>query len=105
MKYLLFSGPYYYPSGGTFDFQKSFDTVTEAKEWWLKCEDPGLMWAHISYFDGEYMVTVSEYMNTSGLPKEGDEVITTTSYANRGQTIVGWIGWRNYPPKPKEGSS
>ena len=38
-RYLLFTGEYYYPSGGWRDFRDSFDTVEEALtqsrgDWW-----------------------------------------------------------------------
>lgn len=32
-RFAVFACDYYYPSGGMGDFQKSFDTAQEAKEW------------------------------------------------------------------------
>ena len=32
-RYIVFSGPEYYPSGGWGDFRQSFDTLDEAKQW------------------------------------------------------------------------
>lgn len=43
MKYLLFAGVAYYPSGGWDDFVGAFDSIDEAK----KATPPVYVWAHI----------------------------------------------------------
>ena len=53
IKYLLFAGHDYYPSGGALDFRGSFDTVDEAKA--AVAADTMIEWAHvcIATDDGE----------------------------------------------------
>lgn len=46
-KYLLFSGDYYYPSGGMEDFVMSFETLDAAKEY-VKASHESLMWHHVA---------------------------------------------------------
>lgn len=53
MKYFLFAGDCYYPSGGVWDWEGSFDSVKEAKERLeelLKHGNYG--WAHIAFWNG-----------------------------------------------------
>lgn len=43
-RYLVFAWNEYYPYGGAFDYQKSFDKLDDAKEW-LKEQMPN--WGHV----------------------------------------------------------
>lgn len=48
MKYLLFLGDNYYPSGGWDDFVNYFDTLYDAINH-IKTFDPDWKWAHVMY--------------------------------------------------------
>ena len=59
MKYLLFAGENYYPSGGASDFIAAFDSVDAAKA--HAEQEHRHDWAHIASFDGQTLKEVAEW--------------------------------------------
>jgi hypothetical protein len=59
VKYLLFAGANYYPSGGANDFIAAFDSV-DAAQTHINENLSDVDWAHVASFDGQALVKVSE---------------------------------------------
>ena len=64
MKYLLFAGENYYPSGGASDFIAAFDSVDDAKAH-AEQQQYKHDWAHIASFDGQTLQEVAEWQMLS----------------------------------------
>ena len=51
MKYLLFSGSDYYPSGGAVDLDDTFEALADAMAAWTPAP---YRWAHVAYLDNTH---------------------------------------------------